>query len=461
MWRMPKLRFYPLGLRLHALIVSFSLLLLTGILGFRAYSVAKEHFSETHKLLSYDLKAQTLLERLEQLSGQKEQAQRKFRATQDPLYSEVIQHHEESIAQTAESLSERLRPAYPNLAGEALKISTLEEIRKLKGELDSRRDQKLQQAGQRALGLIQVIGIALVITVSITTWVVYLFYQGLMNPLAKLRWATARIRGGDFSHRLKFHAGVAELQELAQSFNQMAERLDALDRAKADFLATISHEIKNPLAALKEGLNLLASQGDQLSPAGRNKAFSACLISAKRLEWMINNLLNLSRGEKGIYDLDLEVNDLGSAIQTAIDEVRPLAEKRGMSFQFDNPGALLAPFNWNGMVQVFSNLFLNAIKYGSENTVIEVQAHQPLAPTTTPSEIAISVSNMGREIPEAENARIFDRFFRASNATKQQGLGIGLHVVKNIIEAHRGKISAQSDAGRTEMRIIIPQGATQ
>jgi signal transduction histidine kinase len=238
----------------------------------------------------------------------------------------------------------------------------------------------------------------------------------------------------------------------------MAERLEHLDSAKTEFLATISHEIKNPLAALKEGMNLLASQGDSMLPHARSKAFSACLIASKRLESMINNLLNPSRMEMGLFDFDLTPKDLTAAIQTAMDEVRPLAQKKGMAIEYSGGEGILAAFNWDGMVQVFENLLLNAIKYGNENTTIEIRAalkSRTIEKAELPH-LELAVINDGRAIPEAELAQVFERFYRGANSKLQQGMGLGLHVVKRIVEAHHGGISAACEAGKTRFELWIP-----
>jgi signal transduction histidine kinase len=250
----------------------------------------------------------------------------------------------------------------------------------------------------------------------------------------------------------------------------MAEKLQQLDQAKTEFLATISHEIKNPLAALKEGLNLLSTHNEALSPAARAKGFAACLIASKRLESMINNLLQNSRMETGIFKKDMHFKDLQVPLQTAMDEVRPMAEKRQIRIEFTpDCGNLMATFSSDGMIQVFENLFLNAIKYGSENSTIEVHTTRTRRPAQNKGEpvpqIQIEIANSGPTIDESELKRIFERFYRGSNlgalngnATTPSGMGLGLHVVKTIIEAHHGDIAVHSVKGRTTFRIWLPVG---
>ena len=442
------------GLRPQALLISFSLLLLVTLLGTRAYSVARTHFNELSEVANYDLKAQGLLMKMEATATARDQARRKLRITHAPEYASLAEHHDEALLSLSQSLRETLSVTAPDLKLDP----TLDGIHKLRENLEIRREEKLGHAHAAALGLMRLILLALLITVAISAWLLTLCFRGLLAPLSLLKDATTRIRSGDLSFRLKSEGGVTELRELAHSFNLMAERLEHLDSAKTEFLATVSHEIKNPLAALKEGMSLLASQGDTMQPQARTKAFAACVISSKRLEFMINNLLNHSRMEMGLFDFDLSPKDMTKVIHTAMDEVRPLALRKGMSLEYKGDAAISAAFNWDGMLQVFENLLVNAIKYGNENTTIVIQAalkNRPLEKTELPH-LELAVINDGRALPESDLLRVFDRFYRGSNSAFQQGMGLGLHVVKRIVEAHHGGISAVSEAGKTIFHVWIP-----
>jgi signal transduction histidine kinase len=130
---------------------------------------------------------------------------------------------------------------------------------------------------------------------------------------------------------------------------------------------------------------------------------------------------------------------------------------------------VMAPFNWDGMVQVFENLLLNAIKYGNENSVIEIHArmtqqggaeeamgHDAEVPLPRLPHLELSVINDGARLQDSDLSQVFDRFYRGSNSRLQQGMGLGLHVVKKIVEAHHGGITAASEAGKTRFQLWIP-----
>lgn len=435
---------------------------LTALLGGKAYSVARHQLQDTRDLVAYDLKAQTLLTRMESMAVSRDQAQRKFRMTQDRVYSDLVSYYDAALKSSAGSLSQVIAPAYPELAGdtEALKASAqLHPIQAMRSSLELKRENKMNRAHESSEGMVRLIISSFLLCIGVTGWLLFLFYNGLLEPLRALREATGKLRQGDLSHRVSmrsgFTHGVSELADLSESFNRMAEKLESLDQAKTEFLETLSHEIKNPLAALKEGLNLLSRKDANLSEASRQRGFNACLIASKRVETMINNLLSVASAEKNLFDFEKAQKNFPLAVQTAMDEVRPLAEKKGIQLQLKAAPNVMVLFNWDAMVQVFENLLLNAIKYGQENSVVDVE----VSADATGEKIICTVSNVGSGFSDQETTHVFDRFYRASNSSKQKGLGIGLHVVKKIIEAHEGEVSASSSAGKTSLQFSLPAGA--
>ncbi len=451
-----------LKLRVHALLISVSLLILVVLLGARAFSVAHQHSSSIQALASQELDAHSTLVRMEGLAASRDQALKKLQITLDPSYATLAAFHRTKLAKAGLSLESVLVKIYPEFRGISDQLESTRSLKELHDQLNERRQKRLQDAREAALGLARLILLALILTIGVTSWLLTLFYRGLIQPLNTLSDATSRIRQGELSHRIPKKGSklaVSELQDLSSSFNAMAERLETLDHAKTEFFQAISHEIKNPLAAIKEGLVFLATRHEQLSPTSREKAFAACMIAAKRLESMINNLLHHSRSESGagFYDFEMTPHELTPALDSAIEEVRLLARKKSMQIRRTGAAHVTAAFNFDGMVHVLVNLLTNAIKYGRENSSIEVHVDQSMPHTGKPlPQIEISVSNSGAEIPESERFKIFERFYRGSNSTSQQGLGLGLHVVKKIVEAHNGQIVALSKNEQTRFLIQIP-----
>lgn len=441
-------------LRTQAFLISLSLIVLVGVLGIKAYSVAQSHIEETEELVTRNLASQALLFRIDAIIQARQLTEKKFQVTSDPAYEVVLQSQTKSLAAATQGLRQLLEYAYPDLSERASHLTSGMNVQKLRRSIEIKGEEKLNHAQKDAQSLKSLILVALGLSMAITVWLSVLFYRDLIRPLSRIKEGTLKIRGGGdaLSYRVGKVRGVTELRELADSFDGMAARLQDLDRAKSEFLATISHEIKNPLAALKEGMSLLVDRGENLSPAARAKGHKACLIASKRLEGMINNLLRLSKMEGGLFDFELGLKNLPAALLSAIDEVRPLAEKRGMTLHYQGLTELEAPFHWDGMLQVFVNVLSNAIKYGREGSVIEVKL-EPVLKDERPW-VEVSVINLGKAVPEiadGQSSRLFDVFYRGHASGSQGGMGIGLHVVKRIVEAHGGEVVASALEESSEM----------
>lgn len=441
---------YPSGLKANALLISVTLMALTGILGIRAHTVARVHIEESRSLLERDIPLQSLLFQLEAALSAKLQARKKWDITEDAAYEELFTKYQ-ALESRIQAEIEAVKPGLIDTQASPSGL-TNETIQKAHKTLIAEKEESLRQAHEVAARLRRVMSVAMIVSLVITAWLVVLLYRGLLRPLGRLRDATARIREGQLSCRMT-EKGVSELREIAQAFNLMAARLESLDKAKNEFLATISHEIRNPMTALKEGLALISSEEKRLTPESRKRCLSACLIASKRLEFMINNLLNLSRTGAGILEREFAQRNIAQAAQTAIDEVRPLAEKKNIQIRLSAPESVPMSFHWEGVVQALVNLLLNAIKYGNDASTVEVQIHSVQASQSA----EIEITNSGAEIAAAELSRIFDRFYRGANSSKQQGMGVGLHVVKKVVEAHQGAVSAVSGAGKTRMKISLPK----
>lgn len=450
---------FSIGLRVHAAVISVSLLFLASLLGFKAYFASHTHFQELQALVRHDSRVQELLGRLETGAGSLDQARRKHRITKDPAYRVLADRQRQTMLEDSAALRSELQVLYPDLSPGDL--TQARAVRKLQESVARKRQDRLGHAHEAALGLARLVTAALVVSIGITAWLLHFFYRGMLQPLRELKESTERIRSGELSHRTSIRRGlfgVLELDELSRSFNAMAGRLESLDRAKSEFLATVSHEIKNPLAALKEGMSLLSTKMGEMSEDARARTFAACLIASKRLEVMINNLLGHSKMEAGLFQFDMSVKDLGEAIQSVVQEVGPMARRRQMEIRYTGPRAIAASFNWDGMVQVLENILVNAIKYGDEGSTIDVAAAERESGGGRLSEVELSVTNRGKGIPESDIGRVFERFYRSSQAkAAQSGLGLGLHVVQRVVEAHHGVVAASSADGETRIQVRFPR----
>jgi len=453
---------FRFDLKTHAFVICFAMIALVGVLGIRAYSIAKVHSEEVRELVEGDAEAQALILRMEDAQAARAVALKKLKITGTFIYESLAFQTEQDLLQMKASLERTLKRSYPDLViPKPIQGNSEMDLAFLKQDLEKRRQQRLARAKTEAQGLLRLIFASVLLSGAISLWLLGFLYRSLIRPVEALKEATQKIRGGDLSYRIPREtgeSGAREFCELSASFNAMAEKLEQLDEAKSEFLTTISHEFKNPLAALKEGLALLSTRGEFLSAESRAKTFAACTIASKRLESMMMNLLCHSRMEKGLYQFDLSRKDFASVIRVAMDEIAPVAAKKSMTVSYRGLDSLLGAFNWDGMIQVMENLILNAIKYGREGTEIGIFTEVRTDLDSVPiAEIRVlNISDRGDQLAEADLESLFDRFYRGNNSAQKQGLGLGLHVVKRIVQAHLGSVSVDRMGDQTEFKIHIP-----
>jgi len=275
----------------------------------------------------------------------------------------------------------------------------------------------------------------------------------LAMPLRHLSATASQMGQGNLAVRSPIRS-KDEIGELASRLNQMAERLqtsfqqieterDALRR----FIQDASHELRTPLTALKNFNDLL------LGPAAgdmevQTEFLTESQIQIDRLQWITQNLLNLSRIDAGLVQLDLEMNDVGELLQSAAGPFKKLAADKGMQLVVT---LLDPPMNVKcdsaRIVLVLSNLVDNAIKYTPPGELVELGAVQQ------EDKVRFWVQDHGPGISEEDLPHIFERFYRGRNATGP-GSGLGLSIVASLVQAHGGKVWAESEAGQGARFIV-------
>ncbi len=230
--------------------------------------------------------------------------------------------------------------------------------------------------------------------------------------------------------------------------------LKQLEKMKSDFVAMVAHELRAPLAAVLQNVDILSS--GTLGPIlpAQKQALERVSIRSSGLLNLINNLLDLSKIESGNLALNKEELDMKPVIQRVAELMRAKADECSLTLVLELPERLPTilgdPLHMEGVV---TNLISNAIRYNKENGNIKVSA----GPKGDYLEITVSDTGIG--IPKEEIPKIFDRFYRVrSDGTRRiGGTGLGLPIVKGIVEAHLGTIEVESDCDRgTTFRIMLP-----
>jgi signal transduction histidine kinase len=281
------------------------------------------------------------------------------------------------------------------------------------------------------------------------------------TPLRRLTEASSRIAAGDLESRVPDRdaaRGGAEVAELAAQFNAMAEQLQESveiirqdrDRSR-EFLADVSHELRTPIAALRTFNELLKEHAAD-DPVARDEFLEASGQQIARLDWLAQNLLELSKLDSGLVLLDLRPDDLRAAVESAVEQAEAAARRRGVDLSVTLPGEPVRLWHDPQRIgQVVSNLVGNSLKFTPRRGSVFVEL-RPLAAGGA----EIEVRDTGVGIDATELPRIFDRFYRGSrsNEARGSGSGLGLAIVKSVVDMHSGRISVESRIG-TGTRFVV------
>ncbi len=284
------------------------------------------------------------------------------------------------------------------------------------------------------------------------------------TPLRRLTDASRALAEGDLTKRVDravLGAGSSELTELAIQFNAMADRLEESvaiirrdrDRSR-DFLADVSHELRTPIAALLTFNELLSDQAGK-DPAARAEFLEASRIQLERLDWLAQNLLELSKLDSGLVLLDLRPDDLRAVVESAVEQAMPAARRRGVDLKVTlPPGPLRIRHDPQRVGQVVTNLVGNAIKFTPKGGSVDVVV------SPYKDGARIDVNDTGTGIDASELPRIFDRFYRGSlaNEARGSGSGLGLAIVRSIVDMHGGSVTVDSRLGTgSRFSVFLPR----
>ncbi|MGZ6347403.1 MAG: sensor histidine kinase [Anaerolineales bacterium] len=283
----------------------------------------------------------------------------------------------------------------------------------------------------------QALLLALLAAGIVAVLVSLLLSRGVVAPVRILTVASQRIAGGHYGERVPA-AGTDELGQLAHSFNQMAEKLEQVDAMRRQLIGDVSHELRTPLTAIKGSMEGLV---DGVLPA-TPETYQQIHAEAGRLARLVDDLQELSRVEAGAYPLDIQPVELSALIQSTLKQFTSQARAKGIDFRSDLQPDLPPVFaDRDRITQVLTNLVANAMQYtpAGGQVTIHSQRHQ--------DEVQVSVVDTGIGIPSDQLPNLFTRFYRVDKSRSRQaggGSGIGLTIARHLVEAHGGRIWAES-----------------
>lgn len=290
------------------------------------------------------------------------------------------------------------------------------------------------------------IGVAGAVVVS-AAFVVWWLNARALRPLAGLERAMRRFGRGDVDERA-VEEGPAELAAMARCFNEMATSIARQRRERQTFIASVAHDLRNPLAVLRMSADVAQPEGEELDIARAGKAFGAVRRQVSRLERMVGDLLDTASVEAGSLRLHVDSTDLRTVVLEVAEHYRQTTTRHVIDVDVPDSEVRV---DCDGMriEQVVSNLMSNAIKYSPGGRRIAVS----LVPDDT--EVTLKVRDDGIGMSEEDAVTAFEPF-RRSAALRDQvaGSGLGLFVVRRLVEAHGGRIEVQTSAGNGSTFVV-------
>jgi histidine kinase len=259
----------------------------------------------------------------------------------------------------------------------------------------------------------------------------------LTAPLGAMTIASQRVAEGYYSERVPSR-GNDELGQLAVSFNSMAAKLEQVESRRRQLIGDIAHELRTPLTAIKGSMEGLVDGILSASP----ETFTQVATEADRLNRLVDDLQELSRVEAGSFALDMKPVSLPELAETAGKRLARSYAKKGVSLTLKLPASLPSvTADTDRLLQVITNLLDNALQYTPTGGQVTISAE------ARGYEILVQVEDTGIGIPAEHLPHIFDRFYRVDKSRSRQfggGSGIGLTISKHLVEAHNGRLWAES-----------------
>jgi signal transduction histidine kinase len=295
-----------------------------------------------------------------------------------------------------------------------------------------------------------------VIAGSLALVMVRFLARGMTSPLREMSDAARAMAKGNYDRRVSATSGD-EVGELARAFNKMAAELAETDRLRRDLVANVSHELRTPITALQAVLENLVDGVESPDP----QTFRTMLAQVERLGRLVTQLLDLSRLESGAVPLDRSEFAVQPVLEHAVREQQLHAPGVDVNVVVETPG-LTADGDPERVHQVVANLLENAVRYTPTGGRVEVRARR--GRSDHGSAVTIEVCDEGPGIATEQEARVFERFYRAdtARASSDGGAGLGLAIAQWIVDLHGGDIHPERrEPHGCRMVVTLPPGAAQ
>jgi signal transduction histidine kinase len=260
-----------------------------------------------------------------------------------------------------------------------------------------------------------------------------------LRPVRQIIHTVRAIQAGAMDARVPTRQTGDELDELSGLFNGMIGRISTLIEGMRGALDNVAHDLRTPLSRLRGAAELALQSGAGLDAC--REALADCLEETDRLLAMLNTLMDISEAETGALKLQREAVDVRGLLDDAADLYRFVADAQGVALMVTAPAELRATVDRTRMRQVLANLVDNAIKHTAAGGRVELLALRD------EGTLVVKVKDTGVGILPDDLPRIWDRLYRGDHSRSQRGLGLGLSLVRAVVQAHGGAIEATSALG--------------